>query len=215
MPYLAHAPGKLRFIPLWHEMHCHLITTECPVDLEIITFNNGGEGHNDKPSGLLEKQVPATVLGAEIRVWRNSLKIELMTEHLVKPGPPFVLMADSSDVFVLRSLVGLTTAFQSFGCEAVFNMEKLHWPVDVDSSFENGLGQGFLNAGLWIATRSFAVEFSQALLSELRRTYSESEQRVVKRVFPTFYPRAVIDYTSRLFQGLNRVKDEVSFVKLY
>lgn len=218
-PYIAHAAGRLDFIPLWDEMNRLVrLPTAVPPWLEVITFNSGpGQGHNGKMNGLLERQLPAaTALGRGL-TWRNSMKIELLHQHLAMPGPEYVLAVDSSDVFVLRPLDGLLDDFLSFGCEAVFNMEKMFWPKDMKSEFkefEDSIGPGYLNAGVWIATRSFAAELSESLLLQLRRLNCTSEQRVYKEVFPLYHPRMQVDYRCLLFQGLNRVDgSEVAFTK--
>lgn len=222
-PYLAHAPGKLEHIPFWEVMLKLSSTFRVPLsvdeDLSIITFNNGLSTHNTKPLGLFESfGVPCDVLGNGIYPWVNKVKLELLSVKLKELKTTCVLVADSSDVFILRKLVGLVKRFESFNCGAVFNAEKIVWPPDLDSEyvlFENRIHSNcYLNAGLWIARTDFACKVvDYALNLNPNTAHSGSEQVYYKNCYKWFYPQMQVDVNCNLFQGLNRVDDELQLFK--
>jgi hypothetical protein len=136
-PVLAHAPGKLDFVPLWKDMMdlCRLssLTTSITENLTVITFNNGFS-HNEKPVGLLEGQlnkmnIDHIVLGSDVVNWKNSMKLSLLKDELNFTSTEYVLIADSSDVFVVNRMDAICDVFVSLSCEALFNSEKKSWPL--------------------------------------------------------------------------------------
>ena len=174
-PIMAHAPGKLEFIPLW-DCLCYMskrpqFKTNLPDNITLITFNNGREfGHNGKKLGLLEESldlfgIKYTVLGYGIKEWKNSMKIELIDEFLKKVETQYVLSCDSSDVFLINKFDNICKIFENIGCEALFNAEKNSWPIDLPQEiikFGNSLNENyFLNAGLWMSTTQFAREITK------------------------------------------------------
>lgn len=222
-PILAHAPGKIEFIPLWHEINNNskIEKFECKKqdDLTIVTFNNGNY-HNNKPTGTFEfcmsrNNLQYFVLGENIKNWKNKNKIDLLSDFINKIETKYILVADSSDVFLVNSTDTLIDKFLSFNCNCVFNAEKIIWPPDMPKqieNFENSLFKNnYLNAGLWIGK----IEFIKTLLKflktiKVKTTYKNSEQIYYKYAYLNFYPEIKVDFTSCIFQGLNRVgKDEL------
>jgi hypothetical protein len=226
-PYLAHAPGKLEFLPLWQAVKTIALNlppiSRCS-NVEFITFNNGGTGYNDKPLGLFETSaklcgIPCTVLGQGHSNWSNKSKIPLLLDHLQHVQQPYVLVADSSDVVIVNKLNGLVESFSALGCEACFNSERMIWPPDLPTEiveFEKSHGS-HLNAGLWMAKTSFAREFLTESLSYHPVTeYFNSEQIYMKMAYVRSFPRIQVDHHCNLFQGLNRVgSEELSITALY
>ena len=230
-PVLAHAPGRLPYIPLWKDVtdfaREYKVKTKLPEEVSVVTFNNENPGCTitGKKLGALEacldrSEVPYTVLGRDEKEWKNRKKITLLRDHLETVGSKYVIVADSSDVFLVGKFEGVVESFLGFGCDAVFNGEKSLWPLDQAEhlvKFEKGLHPTkFFNAGLWIAKTDFAkelVEFCDGVQPETK--YVNSEQARYKYAYHHFYPKIRVDFGCRIFQDLNRTgHDEVGFVKL-
>lgn len=228
-PIFAHAPGRIQYIPLWSDMlaHDNRFQFRCqPLDcLEIVTFNNGSKGgYNNKPLGLFEKSLSkrglaASVLGENVIPWKNCLKLPLLVNHLKLLDKPYVLIADSSDVILCKKIDDIIERFERFECDALFNGEKISWPVLPYhlSKFEPSLHPDcYLNAGLWLARTEFALELATAARDAwVPDNLAHSEQVHFKYVYPQFYPRMQVDSRCEIFQGMNRVTDdEINFLKM-
>lgn len=230
-PVLAHGPGRIEHIPLWDAMVaanrcCLPLAFGVPRDLTVIVFNNGSiHGHNGKSPGLLEStldrlEAAYTVLGAEVKDWKNKIKIDLAVREVEKVGTTHVLFCDSSDVFVLRDMSGIVDAFEAIGHDALFNTEKMCSPTTTPRhvvDFENRTGRGtYLNAGLWMARTEFAKKIL-SICHAASRSESETscEQLHYKNCYFELHPRMNIDHGCVLFQGLNRCgPEEIQLVKI-
>lgn len=229
-PFIAHAPGKLKYVPLWKDViSLSNLRPYSPTvnlkDLSVVTFNNG-KSHNEKPVSLFESiadlcQLKYDVLGKSVKKWSNKVKVNLLNDHLKSVSTDYILVLDSSDVFLLRSLEGIVKEFKQHDCQALFNAEKIIWPLDLSEeikSFEESIHPGFyLNAGAWIAYSKFAKELLQ-IVSELKvdTSHLNSEQVYYKYAYKLFYPKIKVDVSSSIFQGLNRVNcSELSLLKLF
>lgn len=193
-----------------------------PENLTVVTFNNGVvQGYNEKPMGLFESFVDGCcVLGSEIKEWQNKMKILLLFDFLGSVETEFVLICDSSDVFVVNRLDYLVEGFQEESCGACFNAEKRNWPYDLPEEivcFENTKHPGmYLNAGVWMAYTEFAkfVVSSCLKTDEISDQHEESEQVHYKFVYSKLWPEMKIDADCSIFQGLNRTgTEELSLVK--
>jgi hypothetical protein len=220
-PIIAHAPGKLEFIPLWDVMLNMALNAVLPVapprETTVITFNNGASYTGHKPLGILEAQldrygIPYICAGFGISPWQNKIKVRLLLECLDKVTTRNVLVSDSSDVFILDSLDKLEQKFEDFGSEAVFNAEKILWPPDLPDEigkFTKSLHDYLnLNAGLWMGRVNFAKEIAANCLTITPDTkYYKSEQALYQYCYMKYYPRMLVDYNCQMFQGLNRVDE--------
>lgn len=221
-PLLAHAPGKLQYVPLWKEM-LSLSMLMSPFsgkvdNLSIVTFNNGLGTYNGKSMALFEKSADRAgldydVLGMNLQPWSNKLKLQLLYDYLDKICTEYVLVTDSSDVFLLRSISSIIEMFEKQSCLALFNAEKFIWPLDLQSGlieFEQNLHFGYyLNAGLWMARKEFAKELVQFAMSQnIETAHNGSEQVYYKHCYRRFYPKIKVDVNCELFQGLNRVDEK-------
>jgi hypothetical protein len=117
----------------------------------------------------------------------------------------------------VNPLEPLIQIFQSTKSDALFNAEKMIWPPDLPSyiiNFERKLHPYlFLNAGLWIAKTQFAKQILKECLGVSPETgYTNSEQVAYKYCYRNLYPHMAVDYSSAIFQGLNRVSNnEIEF----
>jgi hypothetical protein len=186
-------------------------------DLTIVTWNSGPRA--EKPCGVLERSlerlgIRPVVLGADQLDWKNIDKLRLTAAALREIDTPYVLGADSCDVlFVDSPAVALERFREHFTCELVFNSTGgRSWPelpqfVAYESSRPLAAvaqGRHWLNSGLWIARTEFAREFFAALAKcPAMPGFETSDQAVIKREWPHWYPRVQLDYLSQMFQWGN------------
>lgn len=220
-PYFAHAPGKLEFNPHWHLINqpSKRIYTK-PENLTIITFNNG-KSHNNKPIGLLEKNLlnhgisDFYVLGKEIKNWKNKCKLQLLSDSLKTIKNEFILVSDSSDVVVLKDLNNIIKDFIKLNCQAIFNGEKRQWPLNITKEIDEfeKTQPLYLNAGLWMAYKRFAETMLDYCLS-ISSSEDNSEQLFYKMCYYNLYPKILVDAECKLFQGLNRLEiNDIKYIK--
>lgn len=223
-PVLVHASGRMEHLPLWPSLLEASKTwrTWSSVDprLSIVTFNNGrGESSAGKRLGLFEESLRAsdiedfTVLGGAADEWRNAMKIRLLLDFLDSGrARDYVLMADSADVLLCNDLSSVVPAFQSFGCGALFNGERRHWPSFIPP-FEEETAPAeyfqFLNSGVWIAEAAFARELTAYCVDLKVEKYAKSDQLRYKIAYRHFFPAVRIDHRCTLFQNINCVDSDV------
>jgi len=223
-PMLVHAAGKPDHLPLWPSIleaaEEWRIETRPDPHLTIITFNNGGaldQAH--KRLGLFEESLrrngveEIAVLGGAIADWRHNLKINLLADYLTTAAvKEYVLVADSADVILANDLEPLVQRFAAFGCRALFNAERKHYPADLPPFDEEvAPGEFFpcLNSGLWIAETAFARQLARYCAELTVEKHKKCDQTRYKFAYRHFYPQMRVDHHCQLFQNLNRVKSGV------
>lgn len=186
-------------------------------DLTILTWNSGKR--RGKPLGVLEKSlerqgVEAVVLGREIAEWRNIRKLRLTAEALEHVSTPYVMGIDSSDAVLIDEPALLVERFREhFTCDLLFNATGSRcWPeLPEFVRFESSLpmaaaaqGRHWLNSGVWIGTTPFCRRYFAALADEAPvEGFPHSDQAVIKRTWPDWYPQVQLDYLCVLFQWFN------------
>lgn len=217
-PMVVHCPGALP--DGWHLLAQAVLAqpprrTACG-ELTILTWNSGDGGAKPKPPGTLEASlqrlgVAPVVLRGCGAAWTNLQKLALTAEALRHVTTPYVAGMDSSDVLVLDAPRLLVERFRAhFACPLVFNATGPPcWPLLPEYvAFESSrpqaaraAGRHWLNSGVWIGETAFCREFFARLADQPPvRGYEWSEQAVVKREWPRWYPRVQLDYASVLFQ---------------
>jgi len=215
-PIVAHCPGAL---PDRWEPFARAVLAVPPRrfrcdDLTILTWNHGSP--SCKPNGVLEKSlhllgVSPVVLGGGLAKWKNLCKLRLTADALQEVATPYVLGADSADAVVLDDPSLLVERFEAhYTCELLFNATGPPcWPdlpeyVAYESSRPLAAvaqGRHFLNSGVWIGHTGFCRTFLTALAQEPPvRGFEWSEQAVIKRAWPRWYPHVQLDYRAILFQ---------------
>ena len=218
-PIVAHAPG-----PLYQSFQrlCQAAWSQprrrarCD-ELTLLTFNTGERPA--KPCGVFERSchrfgMAPVVLGRGARNWRNVAKLRLLAEALKRVRTPYVMAADSCDVLLLDSPAVVLERFkQHFACDLVYNTTGSGCYPDLPEfiRYESSRpmaavahGRHWLNAGVWIGRTEFAREYYASLAaSPLIPGYEHSEQAVVKREWPKWYPRVQLDYLAIMFQWIN------------
>lgn len=218
-PIAAHCPGPLSDS---FRAFCDIVTSQtrrpcaCP-EATIITWNSGDRPA--KPCGLLERSlarfgVPAMVLGRGVAPWTNRMKFALTAEALERVETPLVIGADSCDaVFCDDPQLAVERFCRHFTCDLVFQSTGSRcWPeLPEFVAFESSLpwaavarGRHWLNSGLFIGRTEFLRSYFRRLAAEPPVVgYEWSDQAVIKRTWPEFYPRVQIDYLSLIFQWFN------------
>ena len=223
-PLVVHAAGFLGHKPYWQELQDAFFATP-PArlggaeDLTILTWNNGHEAMGILERSLEHLGVPCLVLGEGVKEWVNSRDKPRLTAAAVDAiETKYVMGVDSRDAIVLGDPREIVARFERrFSCEMLFSADRLNWPNLAEfKRFEESIPEAsagdfrFLNGGMWIGRTSFCREFFAAALE--RRPVSsmpESEQGILKQLFPVYYPRVQLDYRCQLFQNLGLVHRKI------
>lgn len=223
-PCLIHAAGKSGHLPLWPSVFQAAeewsIDARLDPNLTIITFNNGGTLDQEyKRLGLFEDSLrrngidDVTVLGGAVGDWRHNIKINLLADYLNTAAvKDYVLVADSADVILADDIGPLVERFKTFGCRALFNAERRHYPPDLPPFDEQvAPGEYFpcLNSGLWVAETPFARELANYCAALTVEKHKKCDQTRYKMAYRQFYPLMRLDHRCVLFQNLNRVDGSV------
>jgi predicted O-methyltransferase YrrM len=218
-PIAAHCPGPLSDS---FRVFCDLVLSQpprrcsCP-DATVITWNSGTRPA--KPCGLLERSldrlgIPTLVLGRGTTAWNNRLKFALTAEALERVETPLVIGADSCDVvFCDDPGLAVERFRRHFTCDLLFNASGSRcWPdLPEFVEFESAMPMAavaqqrhWLNSGLFIGRTEFLRGYFRRLAEEPPVPgYERSDQAVIKRTWPEFYPRVQLDYLSLIFQWFN------------
>ncbi len=219
-PLLLHAQGHHRNKPHWQPIKAAFFATPerriGPIpELAVVTCNNG-----HRAMGILERSldhlgIPYRVLGRGVRPWVNAVsKPRCLLEAARSTDAPYLLYADSRDAIAIGDLSRVLAHFRSLrGCELLFGADRINWPpLREFARFEEGLPGAkesdfrYLNGGLWIGRTSFCRKFFAEVVATAPVPGAEqSEQGLLKTLFPRHYPRVQLDYTCALFQNLGFV----------
>ncbi len=221
-PIAVHCPGPLH--DRWH----HFINSvmgqpprrlSCP-DVTLVTWNSGFRAARpNKPCGVFEQSlsllgIEPLVLGVGRKKWRNRDKFELAAEALKEVDTPYVIGADSCDVALLDNpRIAVERFEKEFTCDLLFNATGSRcWPelpelVRYQSSLPMARAaqqRHWINSGLFIGRTEFCREyFTRVAEAAPVQGYESSDQAVVMRTWPDWYPRVQADYFSQIFQWFN------------
>lgn len=222
-PCLIHGHGPHSFKPQWEAVRDGFAEAQVqpthlpPANLTVVTCNNGHQAMGMFERSCQRWEQPFTVCGQGRVPWVNSKdKPEALFDVLGQLTTDYVLYADSRDAIMVGDLqYALDTFLREFpGCKLLMGADRLNWPnVPEFSSYEKSLpgaenegGFAFLNGGVWLGEREFAREFfAEALRTEPVATVADSEQGILKKLFPRYYPRVQLDYQSRIIANLGFV----------
>jgi len=219
-PLIVHAHGPLHNKPAWPRIKEAVFALPPqmlgPVQgLTLLTCNNGHEN-----MGLFERSVanlgiPCMVRGQGIVPWVNSRdKPRVIYEALHDIDTEYVLYADSRDAVLLGNPQPAIERLESMaGCELLFGGDRINWPaLDRFRRFELSLPGAresqfrFLNGGAWIGKTAFCREFFAAAIHLAPVPEApDSEQGILKSLFPQYYPRIQLDYRCEILQNIGFV----------
>ena len=228
-PLVVHAHGPHQMKPQWPEIHDAFFATPArrlgPVpDLTVVTCNNGHAAMGLLERSLAHLGVPFLVGGGGVDPWVNSRdKPRAILELLARVETPYVLYADSRDAILVDDPgIALTRLREAFDCRLLFGADRINWPhVKAFKAFEESIEGSdnvgkfrYLNGGAWLGERDFCREFfQQALETPPVPEASESEQGILKKLFPQYYPDVQLDYRCAIIQNLGFVVSPVMAVE--
>ncbi|MBI4858870.1 MAG: hypothetical protein HY815_01145 [Candidatus Riflebacteria bacterium] len=224
-PIVVHAHGPHQTKMQWPQVRDAFFASEprtlgAAPGLTLITCNNGHEA-----MGLLERSLdhlglPYLVGGVGVDPWVNSRdKPRVILDLLARVETRHVLYADSRDAILVDDpRIGLERFRQMSSCRLLFGADRLNWPnVKVFKQFEESLDGSdnagkfrYLNGGVWLGEREFSLRFfERALATTPVPEAADSEQGLLKKLFPSFYPDVQLDYRCRIIQNLGFVTSPI------
>jgi hypothetical protein len=223
-PLVVHAHGRHHTKPHWPAIKSAFFSSPArslgPVeDLTLITCNNGHEA-----MGLFERScehlgVPYRVFGAGVEPWVNAKhKPVVLRDALASIETRYVMYVDSRDAILFGSPHELLDRYRTrFDAAMVFGGDRMHWPpCTAFKEFELGLPKArdsdfhYLNGGCWIGETSYChAFFVEACATPPVPEAPESEQGILRQLFPHHHPRVQLDYRCELFQNIGFVVAEI------
>jgi hypothetical protein len=182
-------------------------------ELAIVTVHNYDESTLFEDSLDYLGVTDYTVLRHEGE-WRMALKYVYLLEFLETCEKPYVLFCDARDTALIDDPAKILPLFKKFRCEAVFNStmsprgifksypscEPLYWWSRYVS--RTGWRKRFANAGSFIGKKQFIKEISEVILfyceSMKCEHPPESDQDVLRAIYPWYWPRMMVDYYNRI-----------------
>ncbi len=224
-PIIVHGQGHHTNKPYWQPIKDRFFSTPPrrlgPVtELTIITFNNGHEAMGILERSLEHLGVPCLVLGKGVENWVNSKhKPRLALEALERIETKYTMGLDSRDVLVLDDPgIALERFRKLFDCRMLLAADRLNWPpLKEFKEFEDSIPEAqeagnfrYLNGGTWIGETEFLrLFFGEAARTEPVEQAAESEQGILKKLFPRYYPEVQLDYRCSIFQTIGFVSDPI------
>lgn len=218
-PVIVHAQGGHSYKPHWEAILEALFAeppANSPADerLTVITCNNGAEGMGLFERSLDRLGVRYRVAGRGVARWSNARdKPPAILQALREIETPYVLYADSRDAVALEAPAVLLPRFLARSCRLVFSADMMNWPpVREFQKFEDAIPGArasdfrYLNGGVWIGEVSFCRDFfAEAVRTPPRPEAVESEQGILKQLFPRFFPDVRLDNGCEMFQNIGFV----------
>ena len=221
-PILIHAHGLMKHKPAWPPIREAVFAAPArqlaPLEnLTLITCNNGHEA-----MGLFERSVErlglrVEVFGQGIDPWVNARdKPRVLAEALAGLTTEFVLYADSRDAVLLDD-PRLAIDRMPPGCDFWLGGDRINWPAlprfrDFERRLPGAAASEFryLNGGAWIGRTAFVREFfARALETPPLPDAPESEQGILKTLFPQYVPAMQLDYRCEVFQNIGFVMTDI------
>jgi hypothetical protein len=222
-PIAIHGQGSHSLKPHWEPICAAFFATPRRIlapspELTVITCNNGHPSLGLMESSLEHLGLKAKVVGQDVAEWRNSFhKPPSIAQALGEIDTPYTLFADSRDVILLDDPAILLDRFKAFGARMVFSADRMHWPPCIEfKRFERSIapaGEGdffYLNGGLWIGETDYCRGFFDAACrTEPDPSAPDSEQGILRKLFPAYYPAMTLDYRCSMFQNVGFVYNSI------
>ena len=183
-------------------------------DLAIVTV------HNYDEKTLFEQSLD--FLGVEDYTvlkhsgeWKMLYKFMYLLEFIEECEKPYILYCDARDAVFTDDPAKAVPLFKEFECEALFCATMsargilkahawtlpLYWWTRIIS--KTTWRKRFPNAGAFIGKRQLLKEISEIILfyceSMKCKYYPNSDQDVLRAIYPWFWPRMTCDYYNKMF----------------
>lgn len=222
-PVLVHAHGSHAHKPQWPPIREALFEASPPrygrpPELTLVTCNNGHPSMGLFEESLRRVGLQCRVLGHGIDPWVNSQhKPRLLLEAARTVDTELMLYADSRDAVLIDDPQRAVDLFRSLDCELLMGADMMSWPaLPAFRKFEKAVPEAagtdfrYLNGGTWIGRAAFVQEFFEAALQTAPvPEASDSEQGILRQLFPRFYPRVRLDYRCQIFQNVGFVTRDI------
>lgn len=159
--------------------------------------------------------IPYRILGQEISVWSNTLKLKLLRDEIPKIKTKYIMLLDSDDVFLIDNISHIVNTFELyFECDMLLNAAQNFWPKNWLKYEENeheiyqfmnqignqiGSRHKYMNSGAFIAKTIFLKEMLKELNIE-EGPVPDDDQSLYILLYKKYYPRMQLDYNCRIFQ---------------
>jgi hypothetical protein len=226
-PIVIHAHGVMRHKPAWPPIRDAVFaapprTLRAVPELTLITCNNGHEAMGLFEASVARLGLRAEVYGHGIDPWVNARdKPRVLAAALAAIQTEFVLYADSRDAVLLDD-PRLALERLPAGCDFWLGGDRINWPaLPAFRTFERALPGAaesefkYLNGGAWLGRTAFVREvFAEAAAMPPLDDVPDSEQGILKTLFPRHVPRMQLDYRCEVFQNIGFVMADIFTVEL-
>lgn len=213
----------------------HQSAFSLPGDLTIVTCRNSGTmqdriidtlaGYEDK--SILECNLEylgirdLVILTDDRLPWRNTFKIEMISNYLSQCNTKYILYCDAIDVIFVDDPKRVLDIFHEFQCKMLFmsstSRDGYTCMPDVLSWANLNHSHRYLNSGVWIGETEFVKDvFTEATkyitphgtTMDMYHEYLKScpknfpigaqDQDIFRFVEPKFYPDLQVDYENKM-----------------
>jgi len=147
--------------------------------------------------------------------WEMTYKFIYLLEFIEECKKPYILYCDSRDaIFTDDPAKVMSIFFEKFKCEALFNcttstrgiFKSYKWTLPLywwTKKMSSGRMR-FANAGAFVGKTQFIKEISEVMLFYCERMGGcnycpNSDQDILRAIYPWFWPRMMIDYYNKIF----------------
>jgi hypothetical protein len=219
-PVVIHAHGSHDHKPNWPPIkNAFFATPQRHIGgsalVTVITCNNGHESMGMLEKSLQHLGVPYETFGQGISPWVNARdKPKVLFEGLKTIQTPYVLYADSRDAILIDDPDNAVKKFrEKFQCKMLFGADRINWPpIHSFQKYEDALALEhhsdfrYFNGGGWIGETEFCRDFFKlAMATPAVEKAPESEQGILKKLFPLFEKEVVLDYHCDIIQNIGFV----------
>jgi hypothetical protein len=206
-----------------------------PNDLTIITCRNSGTMQDriiDTLSGYEDKSIlecnleylgirDLVVLTDDRLPWRNTFKIEMISNYLDHCTTKYILYCDAIDVIFVDNPSKVLEIFHEFSCKMLFmssnSRDGYNCMPDILTWVMLNHSNRYLNSGVWIGETEFVKKvFNEAVkyitphgvTMDQYREYLQSvpenfpigaqDQDIFRFIEPKFYPDLKVDYENKI-----------------
>ena len=184
-----------------------------PANVGIVTFATRNAHQPLFVGQLEERKIAYLNPAADLKLWRNPMKLSLAAKALAELSTEYALVADGNDVMLAKPLDDIVQRFEAYGKAVLFGATKTnHPPIYIDQLKDRDwLGEfRFLNAGTCFGRRENLLAFYRRaadLADEIPNPW-ESEQLIVRHVFAEDVEEVGFDWRCSIFQTFAKANIE-------